>query len=451
MTKIIATISLLAISLISYSQKTTIKTIKGGYILHDFVENIYGFSFSINKTYPNYVLAVKPNYATTVFKVDSILKRNQPEYMVNLAPITSIDNTVAKKKIVFSGFKDPSKKVNLINTLSQVQVESVNACTPDYENIVREKLYKAKFNTQSDDDIFKQKKINADFVLSGEFLECERNSKNTPGFKILVVIKWSVYDVKTEELLLSFITGGFSNSHTKKIMGEEFKLAIEDAVGGIIVNKDLFSLLSNKQSLENSNQKKILIQYGISKISPENVSDNIQKSTIEIACKASKTNGFIINSEGYIVTDYNSIKDSTELMGTCSNGLTLPMKLITFDSNNNVALCKLLGGGYSYIPIDTTSINTINDNEVFAISSPADSKVILNNLKGKLNDIQHTGNNIIYLTDLLDNNQNSSTILVNKKGEIIGVKIKSDVDGKIKAISSRSLLKLFNIDFKKSN
>lgn len=395
-----------------FAQNLSIKTIKGGVIIKNNIENIYGFTFKNYDSDTEYMFAVKPNYATQVFTCDSILLLNKTNYIVNILPLDTIDNSVVTKKIAFNGFFDSYRLIKIHETPSNL----TNIKSLQYNNIIRDRLNDFHFNIRLVDDIFEQKKIKADYILKGEILNCKLVSNGVIGVSITIVIKWNFYTTTSDKVVWSFITGGYSNSKNKISEHEVLKSAIKDAIGGFTVNKELITFLTNNNIHINKAPKGFYgLNYFNNKSLNNNYEENVQLSYVKIISNSKTNNGFLLDSEGHILTTYDAILDSLNTYAQFENGLELPIKIVSFDKNINMALCKILGKGYYSLNIDTTTYQQIG-NEVIAIYK-SNQNIPPKIIKGSITDIKDQN----IETNAFQLSQNNLDLLLNKNGNLIAV------------------------------
>lgn len=418
-------IILLIIPFSFFGQNIIIKTTSGGYLVEDDIESIYGLTVSKNKTYPAYLFAVKSGFATQVFSIDSILNLNKPEYFINLSSIIPVDKKIVSKKIIFNGFSDNEKKIRImesINRYNYITNVTTEITSEINENIVREKLFENNFNIKLDIDLFKQKKIDADYSLSGDILYYKSSSKGTPGFITQLIIKWTLYDVEKEKPVLKIITGGYSNNRKITSESEILKSTIEDAIGGLIVNKELSKILSSKSKILGQRTNSIIEINQVSENSKKiNFTEKATETAITIKTKSTFGPAFIISSDGYIITNYHTIEDSSEIEAYFKNGLILPLKIICYDKNNDIALCKIPGIGYKSLQFDTANIQTKIGTEISLLNTSENIKDSKPFIFGRISSLKEINNDIYYKTDLDLKDKNYGNVVFNTAGEILGI------------------------------
>ena len=147
--------------------------------------------------------------------------------------------------------------------------------------------------------------------------------------------------------------------------------------------------------------------------------------------------GFIINEEGYILTNYHVIEGAKDVIVTLSDGREVAAKIINYDENQDVAMLKISDDTIK-VPavVELGNSDALKAGEqVIAIGSPlskdfgqtvtlgivsATNRTVTRNSGSQLNLIQ---------TDTAINPGNSGGPLVNTKGEVVGInnmKIASD-------------------------
>ena len=147
--------------------------------------------------------------------------------------------------------------------------------------------------------------------------------------------------------------------------------------------------------------------------------------------------GFIINEEGYILTNYHVIKGAKEVVITLSDGKDVKAKVINYDENQDVAMLKI-----SDDSIKVPGVVELGDSEalkpgeqVIAIGTPLSKEfnhTVTAGIVSAVNRTVETSSGVqlnLIQTDAAINPGNSGGPLVNTKGEVVGInnmKIASD-------------------------
>ena len=139
--------------------------------------------------------------------------------------------------------------------------------------------------------------------------------------------------------------------------------------------------------------------------------------------------GFIINQEGYILTNYHVVKGAQEISVTLSNDVTTTAQIVNYDENQDVAMIKITDESVK-IPAtvelgDSDSLQP--GEEVIAIGTPLSTELSSTVTKGIISAtsrsvaVQSGVTMNLIQTDAAINSGNSGGPLVNTKGEVVGI------------------------------
>lgn len=438
------------------SYRTKVRT-PGGFIVKNNQEFALGVRASEDANY-KYMMAVRPGFVTTLVMQDSIRNLNKEFCDIELKPLSGLDSKRVKNSLAFAGFIDKTEKVRIIEYLSAYQYTYVKLDAIEFKALIGSNLMNNGFKViNEDEEVFHQKNKIVDYALAGEIVHYEYSSKGTPGFIISVVVRWTLYDVMNNENVCKFLTGGYSNSQKRNSIKEELKLALNDALGGFIdneeVRKSMYGAIVGTET--KSEMKEILLPAVSSKGGGENYIQNSIQSAVTIQSKHGHGSGFLISSDGYILTNYHVIRDSVELQAIFQNEMTLTLEIVAYDSKVDVALCKVPGKGYKPMPLDTgNSVKKIGS-DVVTIGTPEDIQFGQTVTKGIISGIREINGNVLIQTDVAINSGNSGGMLINKNGEVLGIvvsKIKKEgTEGMGFAVPVNSAIKALNIKLVKQD
>ena len=141
---------------------------------------------------------------------------------------------------------------------------------------------------------------------------------------------------------------------------------------------------------------------------------------------ASSGSGFIISSDGYIVTNYHVISNSTDVEVTLDDGTTYPAQVVGGDESYDIAVLKVDPGDTELKPVvlGTSSSLQVGD-EIVAIGNPLGeltfsmSEGIVSCVNREIN-VDGTPFNMIQITAAI-NEGNSGGPLFNIYGEVVGI------------------------------
>ena len=134
--------------------------------------------------------------------------------------------------------------------------------------------------------------------------------------------------------------------------------------------------------------------------------------------------GFILTSDGYVVTNYHVVEGGTAISITLVSGDTLDAKLVGYDATNDVAVLKAEAQGLPAVALGSSSAMNVGD-MVVAIGNPLgelNSTQTVGFICGKDREIT-TGGTIINMLqiDAAINPGNSGGPLFNMAGQVIGI------------------------------
>ena len=139
--------------------------------------------------------------------------------------------------------------------------------------------------------------------------------------------------------------------------------------------------------------------------------------------------GFIINEEGYILTNYHVIQGAQEISVTLSNDVTTTAQVVNYDENQDVAMIKITDESVE-IPatVELGDSDALQPGEeVIAIGTPLSTELSSTVTKGIISATSRSvavesgvTMNLIQ-TDAAINAGNSGGPLVNTKGEVVGI------------------------------
>ncbi|MBQ6065262.1 MAG: trypsin-like peptidase domain-containing protein [Clostridia bacterium] len=161
---------------------------------------------------------------------------------------------------------------------------------------------------------------------------------------------------------------------------------------------------------------------------------------------AAAGSGFIISEDGYIVTNYHVVEDSTSIKVTTYDGASYDATLVGYDESNDVAVLKIDAKGLTPVTMGSSEDLNVGD-EVVAIGNPLGEltfSLTKGNVSAKDRTVTLSGNVTMKLiqTDAAINSGNSGGALFNMYGEVVGI-----TNAKYSSSSSSSEASIDNIGF----
>lgn len=244
-----------------------------------------------------------------------------------------------------------------------------------------------------------------------------------------VKVQWEVYDKISKKVIYQATTDGYSSV---KIMAKEKPTfeAIKISFRKFLSNPNLISAIQNCIANSASVDKiKLNVVYYTTNKDLENIADKIKeamKSSFIIKLEKAYGTGFIINPEGYALTNYHVVKDISTFDAVFSDGKIIRGEVIKTFSDKDLAIIKLSGSGYPYLPLRFASDLKIGE-DIFAIGTPASLELFQIVSKGIIsainNDFKLNEGKILSViqTDASINAGNSGGPLVDSKGFAVGI------------------------------
>ncbi len=139
---------------------------------------------------------------------------------------------------------------------------------------------------------------------------------------------------------------------------------------------------------------------------------------------AASGSGFIISSDGYIVTNHHVIDDANKITVTLYDGKKYEGELVGSNESNDIAVVKIDAQGLTPVKLGSSGELNVGD-EVAAIGNPL-GELTFSLTKGVVSALDRTitaENTTMSLiqTDAAINAGNSGGALFNMKGEVVGV------------------------------
>ncbi|MBR5021982.1 MAG: trypsin-like peptidase domain-containing protein [Oscillospiraceae bacterium] len=140
---------------------------------------------------------------------------------------------------------------------------------------------------------------------------------------------------------------------------------------------------------------------------------------------AASGSGFVFSKDGYILTNYHVVDDSTSITVSMYDGTTYDAKLIGYDESNDVAVLKVEATDLVPVVLGNSDNLNVGDN-VVAIGNPLGEltfSLTAGSISAKDREITLSNGSSMQLlqTDCAINSGNSGGALFNLYGEVVGI------------------------------
>lgn len=144
------------------------------------------------------------------------------------------------------------------------------------------------------------------------------------------------------------------------------------------------------------------------------------KSVVTIKTDISQGTGFIIEKQGYIVTNYHVMANAKSAGIFTYDGEIHQVNFLGYNEEFDIALLKM-SGTYSLLELDDSNNAQVGE-KVIAIGNPLGIQFsVSEGIVSNLHQSGPTGNKAYIQTDAALNPGNSGGPLINKQGKVIGI------------------------------
>ncbi len=324
----------------------------------------------------------------------------------------------------YRSYKKNENKIAISRKNEKIKIE--NPIFSDVlNNLLKEKGYIDTTNKVLKGNYSDNLLINA--TITGYTIHWVNNSSSLFSGMVYVdlAINWQALDYyKIPVFLLKTKTksGQFAlmnKDKYEKCMFNATKDAMEYGFIEFMNSKDLSDLLYDKSQLQlEDSYKRIVIPKSTSYVA--SLSEAI-KSSVSIKNKNGHGSGFIISNDGFVITNYHVISDTTAMKVVMYDETEYDVKIIRVSKINDLALLKIDAKILAPFKIsESKNIDIASD--IYAIGTPSSLDFSQTLSKGIISAVRKTSDNSkLIQTDASVNAGNSGGAIVDKNGLVIGV------------------------------
>ncbi len=198
------------------------------------------------------------------------------------------------------------------------------------------------------------------------------------------------------------------------------ELGMEIASGKQDLEGKISGLSSELSDVETELGKEIVSLKAETSADFSGIIEDVVDSVVTIQTDAGQGSGFILTSDGYVITNAHVFAGATYANAILSDQRSKPMTLIGYDIPLDIALLKI-EGNYDSLPIGNSDDVQIGE-KVIAIGNPLGLSFSVS--EGIVSAVNREGSNGLpyYIqTDTALNPGNSGGPLINTDGEVIGI------------------------------
>ncbi len=324
---------------------------------------------------------------------------------------------------VIGGHFDAFAKMRLFDYYARGTVEPWAEIK--YNEIMYNELSNAGYNIPDYSKVFGEtENYNVRFLIGGIITNMMQQSfgPNAGNFtEVFIEIEWELFDRNLNKTRIKMKTHGYG-----KYVGlttEASIIAFRNCFRNLLAEPYFVDIINREKIQSKLSELNKEVEYYITLGAEDTTSENISKhidAVFSIKTETGHGSGFIINPNGFAITNYHVVENRSSLDAIFSDGKTIKVDLIAFYPETDLALLKLTGTNYPYLPLaDISEIQIGKD--VYAIGSPASLDLSQSVVKGVISGIRDDNNIKLIQTDAPLNPGCSGGPLLLRNGKVVGV------------------------------
>lgn len=239
----------------------------------------------------------------------------------------------------------------------------------------------------------------------------------------------SIYSQITESTSGHFVYSTNRSKLRSQSIDDAIKDALEFSMIEFFENEIVDSLMHDKSLLEKEKAFEPLALNQNSYRYVNSLSDAIT-STVTIKTKDGHGSGFVVSNDGYLVTNYHVISDTTNLKVVLNDEREFKPSIVRISKIHDLALIKIEAD--SLVPFQLSNSKDIAiAQDIYAVGTPSGEDLSQSITKGIISGVRNIENGSkLIQTDASINGGNSGGVLIDKNAQVIGV-----VSSKLKGYS----------------
>lgn len=250
--------------------------------------------------------------------------------------------------------------------------------------------------------------------------------------EVYLKAEWSVFSTMADKVVMQVTTEGYNKRPDE--VPEGFLLTVLDAFSAsaeeLASAPEFLKLVTQGQAIEAkamapAGEAMVLPNVAQSEKSFATNPDSITNSVVTIRTGGGHGSGFVVSSDGYILTNNHVVEGSEKVMVRFRSGLELEGAVVKTHPLRDVALVKVSVGNMKPLAIRRTPVKVLE--EVNAIGSPLDVNLSHTVTTGKVSAMRnfsemHNQMSVIQ-ADVPIYPGNSGGALVDNNGNVVGITV----------------------------
>ncbi len=306
---------------------------------------------------------------------------------------------------------------------------NISVASDDYKIVASEHLKSMGYTVMGGDNLLfgKDESAKAQYQLGGTVQTLQYNTYGSlAGYysESSLTIEWQLYDVFREVVVHKAIKQGYGRQ--QGIGSACVQTAFLSALDNLFADASLVSLLSKTKSKESDqiSEYSEIIKIASCRSEREiNLPKDLEtalNSVIVIQAGQAIGSGVLISSDGWALTAAHVVSGIQDVLVRLRSGIELKAVITRIDTQQDVALIRLPGRGYTCLTLgDDESANIGSD--LFALGAPAGEEFAFSVTKGIISGYREWEGKRYIQTDAALNPGNSGGPLLSAKGSVIGI------------------------------
>ncbi|OWY71567.1 hypothetical protein B7486_07720 [cyanobacterium TDX16] len=241
-------------------------------------------------------------------------------------------------------------------------------------------------------------------------------------------VEWQVYEQRTRSVCLKTITEG--SAHDVNLEGsggvEPLMLAFGMAAENLLAEKKFMNLVAPEDSAKPTERPSPIVVDLVgatSSTEPNQATiDNARVSVLTIFGSFGSGSGFIISTDGYLLTNQHVVGDARNVTAETLTGRKIHGEVIRVDRARDVALVKLEKDQYQ--PLSLGNSNSVRPGQdAYAIGSPRGHEFGQSITRGVVSGFRSIDDLRLIQSDVAINPGNSGGPLLSANGVVIGIAV----------------------------
>lgn len=326
----------------------------------------------------------------------------------------------------------------------ELESNTFNIQNPIFINAFTDLLKEANYNVAGDPNaLFTDNNNNPEFLVAAMITEFEIDYclYLEPGFGTAEVISsdgdgqlhmkldWQVYSIAKEEVVFRKETEGYHRikRKTDNILYALLEETYRSALRNFLETDELATVLASNVPIEDPTFDSINLNYVTAAQNSDKISLAQATESVVTIKAGGHGSGFIISSDGYILTNQHVVGELDTVIVSFKNGMEVEGQVLRRAKFRDVALVK--------IPLNRLKPLLLQTNEpevgvnVYTIGSPLDASLSSTVSQGIISAFRMLDDQEFIQSDAQTNPGNSGGPMVDENGNVIAISVSGRTDG----------------------